>query len=973
MIIKKLVFAFIFVTFQVQALDFSFAPFGSQSSFFLPDNCNLEKHESGTVTCRDMIPDFSSFNATQLQNILKLVIYNCGPSVLSNQSFAGLDHLSILVIRQCKIIEIEAGTFYNLPNLLHLSIEDGDVSDIPNGVFCQTPSLRTLLLRKNSLSTGVDLGFESKCPVDTTKACGTNITAFSIAGNDYIEITNDLLCSLPNLEGFNASNNRINKIDPLAFSKLRNLEVLDLSNNSLILLDSNLFKNVTNLIQLDLSYNNFNYISSSMFKNLTKLSRLYLKGNNIEAIHKHAFNSLTSLTGLDISSNSLIKLDGIFNLLTKLSTLHLANNLLTTISSNSFFGLLGLNHLDLDNNSLVTISKDAFKYNPRLTVLSMNNNLLTEIPNLSYTRRLFAMYVSNNNISTLSETAFQNCSNVFFLDFSNNNIQSINNVTFQNMTYLLKLDLSNNSLSNIDNGSFDGLFNTKYLFLQNNNLTFEQNVYIDESGVEHMNLFKLARNLMFLNLSSNAISKFSYDWFPSSLIYLSLSNNSIWTLPFYDSFQDPTPHMHILDLSFNHIVKILPSQFPPSLDKLLLHRNKIQTVEANSFVDVSDLGYLYLHNNLLTTLPRLDMGINMPIITLRNNPWICDCKLSWLTENVKWPFLVYDAPLMKCQYLFNKTLDKPMPVFASDDHHFLCDFKTDPTNQATCLTYPYKAVCRYHCPVNCTCYHNIAWTVVKIDCSNARLTSLPVSIPNITRSYYLDGNNISFVGHSAFPSATFLKDLFLNSSKIITIENGTFSFAFNLETLHLEKNYLKALAIDVFKNLTLLKNLDLSFNQLEDLDPRVFDPLKSLQVLNLANNKLTSFPVWSFTELPSITSLGLNYNPWNCSCDFTAKYRDWLLTHIGKLVNMTQLTCSLNLDNGFTKNISLVFFNTTHCYQFQPSLLLAASVNENQSHGTVVALAVCLTVVGLLAAVILFVYRRELKLRVERRFGTRLL
>lgn len=936
----------------------------------LPDNCILEKKSTGHVTCQDMMPDFSPFDPLQLAKIRVLTLVNCGPSVLTNQSFVGLDQVNILIIK-CKIMEFETGTFAPLSNLKHLEIE-GDLTYIPNGVFCQSPSLNTLILGGNRLTAGATLGFDGTCSKGQIPSCVTNITSLSIANNAYTEITKDLLCSFPNLTSFNASRNVIIKIDPLAFSRVLNLNTLDLSNNSLASLNSHLFQNVTLLGNLDLSYNKFITIPSSIFKNMTSLYSLSLKGNQIMSINSHAFSYLTNLLSLDLSSNSLTKLDGVLSLLGKLTTLDLDNNKLSTITSSTLFGLLQLHHLNLDNNVLTTVDKDAFKYNPRLTVLSLNNNLLTALPSLAWSPRIFAIYISDNKLSSLSETAFQNCTDIFYLDLSNNQIESINNVTFQNLTFLMKLNLANNSLSVIANGSFDYLVSLKYLILKHNNLTFEENVYVDVVGSEHMDLLTPLKNLLFLNLSTNAISRFDYGWFPRRIVYLSLSNNSITTLPTYDRLLDPTPIMHILDLANNNITKILPSQFPPSLEKLLLQKNQIATVAANAFSEIPELEYLFLHNNLLTTLPQLDVGTNLPTLTLRNNPWLCDCKLSWLRDHDMRSFLIYDSLLMKCQYLFNKTLEEPVPFLTSDDHHFLCDFKQDPTNHTKCFGSPYKTICLYECPINCTCYHDIAWKFMKIDCSNAQLQSMPKSIPKITKSYYLDGNSIPYLDHTFLQDAMSLKSLFLNSSKIVRIANGTFSFGFNLETLHLNKNLLKTLPIEAFKNLSKLITLDLSFNQLENLDPRVFAPLTALQSLSLRNNMLTSFPVWSFAELPAVTSLGLANNPWDCSCEFTTKYRDWLQTHIGKLMNVSELVCTLKLPNGFTKNISLVFFNTTHCFNF-PSNALLSTAPVNGSNATVVTVIVCLTVIIMAVGAAVFIYRRELKLSVERRFGVRLL
>lgn len=941
---------------------------GSSIPFYslpLPDSCQWKMHEKSSVLCTDEIPNFDLYDPLQLSEINYLELANCGPSVLSNASFASLTSLSTLDIN-CKLISVEAGAFQNLTKLKQLSLQE-EVGVLPEGLFCGLPKLRSLDLPHNSLTINTNLGFSSQCAPTLADTCGANLTDLNVAYNDLTALTVHLLCNLPALETLNASNNWISSIQATAFTNTTKLQKLFLANNSLSTLGADTFSLVGGtLTHLDLSYNQLTYISTAAFRNLTKLTKLYLQGNRIASISSSAFIDLGSLSHLDLGNNLLEKLDGVLLPLVKLHSLLLAGNQLREVSAKNFNTLFSLHDVDLDSNNLVSIDKTTFANNPKLIMLSLNNNKLTALPEVGANRILFVLNVANNSISKLSESAFENNTYLLTLNIAHNKLEAINNKTFSNSIHMMRLDLSFNKIKTIENGSFDALKNLKYLNLQGNQLTLTENTYATLLVPDEMDLFTPLISLVFLNLSSNAISHFSYSWFPAYLAYLSLSNNSISILPVYNMLQDPTPTMHTLDLSRNQLQGIATIQFPPSVTNIILSVNKIQSVDQDAFSYLRNLDYLFLSNNNLMTLPQLNMLSPLTTMTLSNNPWLCDCKLNWLRDTKMMPIIVHDAILMKCKVLFNKTYPDSMPVLGGDDDDFLCTFKQEATSATKCTSSSTIKACMYHCPAGCTCYHDITWKIVKIDCAKARLTSVPEAIPNVTRTFYLDGNAISTVTKTSLKNADAVTELYLNSSKVVTIENGTFSVTVDLEVLHLDHNELETLPDGVFKNLTKLKHLDLSFNQLSGLKEWTFTPLQSLKSLNLQSNKLTNFPVWSLSAVPTINALALYGNPWSCSCDYATKYREWLQSHIEKVQNISQLTCSLN----GIKNISLTLFNTTHCYHTTGSRTIHI---HSGSTTAVTAVAISIAVMALVFGVVAFAYRNHIALAIERKFGRRLL
>lgn len=112
---------------------------------------------------------------------------------------------------------------------------------------------------------------------------------------------------------------------------------------------------------------------------------------------------------------------------------------------------------------------------------------------------------------------------------------------------------------------------------------------------------------------------------------------------------------------------------------------------------------------------------------------------------------------------------------------------------------------------------------------------------------------------SAFPK---LRSLDVSSSNVIRIDNGTFTKAGNLHTIHLfnnslskidaytfgrthvldmlnlASNHISTIKLHAFSGLAMLQNLDLSSNNLKVLDEGVFQPLAKLRNIRLTSNKI---------------------------------------------------------------------------------------------------------------------------------------
>ena len=65
-----------------------------------------------------------------------------------------------------------------------------------------------------------------------------------------------------------------------------------------------------------------------------------------------------------------------------------------------------------------------------------------------------------------------------------------------------------------------------------------------------------------------------------------------------------------------------------SLDRLLLHGNRLQGVHRAAFRGLGRLTILYLFNNSLASLPGEALADlpSLEFLRLNANPWACDCR-----------------------------------------------------------------------------------------------------------------------------------------------------------------------------------------------------------------------------------------------------------------------------------------------------------------------------------------------------------
>lgn len=124
----------------------------------------------------------------------------------------------------------------------------------------------------------------------------------------------------------------------------------------------------------------------------------------------------------------------------------------------------------------------------------------------------------------------------------------------------------------------------------------------------------------------------------------------------------------------------------------------------------------------------------------------------------------------------------------------------------------------------------------------------------------LSSNNITEIRSGCFPMGLRIKDLYLGSNRISTLETKAFdSLSRSLLTLRLSKNRITHLPVKAFK-LARLTQLELNRNRIRLIEGLTFQGLDSLEVLKLQRNNISKLTDGAFWGLANMQILHLEHN-----------------------------------------------------------------------------------------------------------------
>jgi Leucine-rich repeat (LRR) protein len=390
-----------------------------------------------------------------------------------------------------------------------------------------------------------------------------------------------------------------------SFHKIRNdwastVEVLQLNHQKLASLNG--IEVLPNLRKASFIGNVIMEITSvNQCRNLEELS---LEDNLLTRIQN--LQTLTNLKKLDLGRNFIKKVEGLQNLdcLTQLS---LEDNLINSMSGIEV--LSSIMELYIGNNKLENLKEVALlKDLPKLIILDISGNALTKEPDsrLHIIFNLKKLKVLDGVGIEQSEQAF--AKETFGGRLTKDLLESkLGGLTTQEIKIL---DLSNSKLR-----SFDNMFNSEtFPSLQELNLT--------GNYLTSMKSFGQMPRLLKLQLSRNRVDGF-YSGEGKGLEGLTLletldlSFNSIQLMGGLGSVS--LPHLKILILAHNQIVKIEGLENFTGLRELDLSSNAIKQIDYSSFSSPLSLRFLRLDDNRIRTLVNLSRLVKLQCLQIVSN------------------------------------------------------------------------------------------------------------------------------------------------------------------------------------------------------------------------------------------------------------------------------------------------------------------------------------------------------------------
>ncbi|XP_049807056.1 toll-like receptor 6 [Schistocerca nitens] len=319
-----------------------------------------------------------------------------------------------------------------------------------------------------------------------------------------------------------------------------------------------------------------------------------------------SFDPVPQLERLDLSFNNIWSFpDGIFCPLTTLVTLNVSWNRLQDITEMGFRERVAVPQplMSSPDEQAPETGQQVPKEPPcglDIQVLDASFNQFVLMPpnGFSTLRRLRALLLHDNSITTVADKALGGLKSLQVFDLSNNGVVALPPELFLDCSSVIKeIHLQNNSISVLAPKLFTNLGHLLLLDLSSNELT---------SAWINSETFSGLIRLVLLNLSHNRISKLDPSFFRDlyTLQILNLNHNELEAIP-ADTFS-PMNNLHTLSLSHNKISQLdayaLNGLFVLSL--LSIDNNHLKDIHPEAFRNCSSLQDLNLNGNALTSVPK---------------------------------------------------------------------------------------------------------------------------------------------------------------------------------------------------------------------------------------------------------------------------------------------------------------------------------------------------------------------------------
>ncbi|XP_022792613.1 uncharacterized protein LOC111331710 [Stylophora pistillata] len=449
----------------------------------------------------------------------------------------------------------------------------------------------------------------------------------------------------------------------------------------------------------------------------------------------------------------------------------------------------------------------------------MNNNKFNfkhENPfsNLSLT----SLYLYNNLITVIPDTAFHGLTLLTTLNLQSNQIGRILKVMFKDLTALTRLDLSHNDIAFIEDGTLSVTPSFAFLGLANNQLTT-----LPVGGDFHN---KEMNTIDFTNNRITSIRNGTFVGTTCSGSCGSYYRRRIWNFQGNrisaiesGAFQNVQGSGCTLRFTGNVMKKIGARAFDNvAMCYIELYGAELTTISTEAFYDVTITWDLEMSNSKITTFeenPFVSLTVTHGALKLQNN----------LIQVVTGKLFGDSGSSVNTLDLSNNQIQS---------------LHEDALNGVS---------------------------IKVINLMNNKLVTFPsraLRNPNPTR-LYMSNNNIPTIKPGELDTLTNLQYFTLQQNSITELGANLFQYQTNLRELNLINNAIGVIQSGAFNNMGSIQRIYLQGNEVVFLP--TFPKLNNLDTLNLGNNRIENLGQDCFGGLPKLGTLHLNNNNFACDCN----------------------------------------------------------------------------------------------------------
>lgn len=403
----------------------------------------------------------------------------------------------------CTLITIPKGLFENLAGITHVSFPAAGITTLSQNDF----------------------------------TAATNLISINFTSNLIDKLVDNSLSKASKLRSIDMSFNNISSISSSAFDNLDNLDVLILNNNRIAAFECKISSIGLKVLRLN---GNQMHTFAPVLLPYTKLAEISLGKNLLTSFPDSLNIDFSQIAKVDISSNPFSTIvNGSFTSATNLNISNTASRLCYILPT---MEMLDASHNQIDSVIVQDVTDSLIQE------LSLSNNKLTSMANLTQLKYLMRLDLSFNAITDIGMNSFANMIYLQILDLEYTGLKHIEFGMFSHLSFMKILDLSYNRLGQIDLSMFMFMDRMENIFLEGNDLRtldaveipkifpFLQFIGIGDNQFNCsylLNMLKLlAVNRINVHLSADSIVKNSTNILGIGCAKNSNNDtNSSWSLP----------------------------------------------------------------------------------------------------------------------------------------------------------------------------------------------------------------------------------------------------------------------------------------------------------------------------------------------------------------------------------------------------------------------------------------------------------